>query len=103
MKQARDPKVLRRVLRRSIARRKDGLKTMKLRVVGQARACGWAAIAAVAILSLTACNDTVSSKQAKARPPAATPAPVPEIAHESLPFPQHTVFLTSLTDTRPHI
>src|SRR5271170_3136318 len=85
---------------------------MKLRVNGQqhswglpgkVRRMGWAGIAAVATLSLAACNDTVSSKQAKARPPAATPAPVPEIAHESLPFPQHTVFLTSLTDTRPHI
>ena len=76
---------------------------MKLRVVGQARGCGWAAIAAVAILSLAACNDTVSSKQAKSHPPAATPAPVPEIAREPLPFPEHTVFLTSLTDTRPHI
>ena len=67
------------------------------------RRTGWTAIAAVGIVALAACNDTVSSKQAKAHPPAATPAPVPEIAREPLPFPEHTVFLTSLYDTRPSI
>src|ERR1700678_786469 len=88
---------------------------MKLRVVGQERVSGgvsrvrrlsWlccAGIAAVGTFALAACNDTVSSKQAKARPPAATPAPVPEFAREALPFPEHTVFLTSLYDTRPAI
>jgi membrane-bound lytic murein transglycosylase D len=88
---------------------------MKLRVVGQEQVCGsasrarrlswWccAAFAAAGTLGLAACNDTVSSKQVKAHPPAATPAPVPEFARESLPFPENTVFLTSLTDTRPHI
>src|SRR5580693_2508416 len=88
---------------------------MKLRVVGQEEVSGavsrmrrlsWfccAGIAAVGTFALAACNDTVSSKQVKAHPPAATPAPVPEIAKEPLPFPQHTVFLTSLTDTRPHV
>jgi membrane-bound lytic murein transglycosylase D len=76
---------------------------MKLRVNGMTRRTGWTAIAAVGIVALAACNDTVSSKQAKAHPPAATPAPVPEIAREPLPFPEHTVFLTSLYDTRPSI
>jgi peptidoglycan lytic transglycosylase D len=79
---------------------------MKLRVTGrsgQVRWFGWAGIAAVATLSLAACNDTVSSKQVKARPSAATPAPVPAFVHESLPFPEHTVSLTSLYDTRPAI
>ena len=88
---------------------------MKLRVVGQEQVSGavsrvrrlsWlccAGIAAVGTFALAACNDTVSSKQAKARPPAATPAPVPEFAREALPFPEHTVFLTSLYDTRPAI
>jgi membrane-bound lytic murein transglycosylase D len=77
---------------------------MKLRVTrltGRVRWLGWAAIAAAGILSLAACNDTVSSKQAKARPPAATPAPVPAFVHEPLPFPEHTVSLASLYDTRP--
>ena len=64
---------------------------------------GWAGIAAAGILVLAGCDDTVSSKQAKARPPAATPAPIPEFVREPLPFPQHTVFLTSLYDTRPSI
>jgi membrane-bound lytic murein transglycosylase D len=80
---------------------------MKLRVVvrfvreaRRARLYGWAGIAAVGILSLAACNDTVSSKQVKARPPAATPAPVPAFVYEPLPFPEHTVSLASLYDTR---
>jgi membrane-bound lytic murein transglycosylase D len=76
---------------------------MKLRVVVHARGCGWAGITAVAILSLAACNDTVSSKQVKARPPAATPAPVPAFVYEPLPFPEYTVSLASLYDTRPAI
>ena len=88
---------------------------MKLRVVGQEEVSGavsrmrrlsWlccAGIAAVGTFALAACNDTVSSKQVKARPPAATPAPAPEFAREALPFPEQTVFLTSLYDTRPAI
>jgi len=88
---------------------------MELRVVGQERLSGsakrarrlswWccAGIAAVGTFALAACNDTVSSKQAKAHPPAATPAPVPEFVREPLPFPEHTVFLTSVYDTRPSI
>jgi membrane-bound lytic murein transglycosylase D len=77
---------------------------MKLRVnglTGQVRWIGWAGIAAVGILALAGCDDTVSSKQVKARPPAATPAPIPAFVHEPLPFPQHTVSLASLYDTRP--
>jgi len=76
---------------------------MKLRAVGQRHLCGWAGIAAMATLSLAACNDTVSSKQVKARPPAATPAPIPEFVREPLPFPEHTASLDSLYDTRPAI
>jgi membrane-bound lytic murein transglycosylase D len=64
---------------------------------------GWAGIAAAGILALAGCDDTVSSKQAKARPPAATPAPIPEFVREPLPFPEHTVSLASLYDTRPSI
>ena len=64
---------------------------------------GWTVIAAAGILALAGCDDTVSSKQAKAHPPAATPAPIPEFVREPLPFPEHTVFLTSLYDTRPSI
>jgi len=79
---------------------------MKLRVIGstsRVRWLGWAGIAAVGILALAGCDDTVSSKQVKARPPAATPAPSPAFVHESLPFPEHTVSLASLYDTRPRM
>jgi len=64
---------------------------------------GWAGIAAVGIVSLAACNDTVSSKQTKARPPAATPAPIPEFVREPLPFPEQIPNLAALYDTRPQI
>jgi membrane-bound lytic murein transglycosylase D len=86
---------------------------MKLRVVvrfvrqvrhaGRVRWLGSAAIAAAGILTLAGCNETVSSKQVKARPPAATPAPGPAFVSEPLPFPQHTASLASLYDTRPAI
>jgi len=75
----------------------------RARHAGEVRWLGWAGIAAVAVLSLAACNETVSSKQVKAGPPAATPAPVPAFVSEPLPFPEHTVSLVSLYDTRPAI
>jgi membrane-bound lytic murein transglycosylase D len=59
---------------------------------------------AAGMISLSACEDTVSSKQAKARPPAATPLPVPSYARESLPFPDRPFYLASLqNDPRPAI
>jgi membrane-bound lytic murein transglycosylase D len=67
------------------------------------RAKGWAVIAAAGVLMLAGCDDTVSSKQAKARPPAATPAPVPASVREPLPFPENIPALASLYDTRPAI
>ncbi len=70
---------------------------MKLRALFQL------GVAVTGIIFLAGCEDTVSSKQAKAHPPAATPAPVPEFVHEKLPFPEHPVYLTSLYDTRPAI
>jgi membrane-bound lytic murein transglycosylase D len=79
---------------------------MKLRVAGltgRVRWLCWAGIAALGIFALAGCDDTVSSKQVKARPPAATPAPVPEYVREALLFPEHTVSLASLYDTRPAI
>src|SRR6202050_3549882 len=75
----------------------------QIRHAGGVRWLGWAAIAAVGTLSLVGCNDTVSSKQVKARPPAATPAPVPAFVSEPLPFPEHTASLASLYDARPAI
>ncbi len=76
---------------------------MRVRVSGSAGWMGWAGIAAVGIVSLAACNDTVSSKQTKARPPAATPAPIPEFVREPLPFPEQIPNLAALYDTRPQI
>lgn len=55
------------------------------------------------IVALAGCNDTVSTKQVKSRPPAATPAPVPEFVREPLPFPEHAVNLAGLYDTQPAI
>jgi membrane-bound lytic murein transglycosylase D len=75
----------------------------QVRHAGRVRWRGWAAMAAVGILALAGCNDTVSSKQVKARPPAAAPAPVPAFVSEPLPFPEHTASLASLYDTRPAI
>jgi membrane-bound lytic murein transglycosylase D len=63
----------------------------------------WVLFAAGTIF-LAGCEDTVSSKQAKVRPPAATPAPVPAFVHEALPFPEHPVYLAPLqSDPRPAI
>jgi membrane-bound lytic murein transglycosylase D len=59
----------------------------------------WVLLAA-GMIFLVGCEDTVSSKQAKVRPPAATPAPVPAFVHETLPFPEHRVYLASLLVAR---
>jgi len=69
------------------------------------RATTWILLAASAIF-LAGCEDTVSTKQARVRPPAATPAPTPtpEFVHESLPFPEHPNYVATLQgDPRPAI
>jgi len=67
----------------------------------QARIC---ALLAAGAIFLAGCDDVVSSKQAKAHPPAATPAPPPSEVHESLPFPERPAHLASLqNDPRPAI
>jgi membrane-bound lytic murein transglycosylase D len=67
------------------------------------KATVWALLAAGTIF-LAGCEETVSSKQAKVHPPAATPAPVPGFVREALPFPERPVYLVSLqTDPRPAI
>jgi membrane-bound lytic murein transglycosylase D len=60
-------------------------------------------VAAGVIVFLTGCEDTVSTKQAKARPPAATPGPAPRFVHEQLPLPPQPPLQASLYDTRPAI
>jgi membrane-bound lytic murein transglycosylase D len=60
-------------------------------------------VAAGAILFLAGCEDTVSTKQAKAHTPAATPAPVPQFVHEKLPLPEQPILRVSLYDTRPAV
>jgi membrane-bound lytic murein transglycosylase D len=67
----------------------------------QARIC---ALLAAGAIFLAGCDDVVSSKQAKAHPPAATPAPPPSEVHETLPFPDRPVYLASFqNDSRPAI
>ena len=71
---------------------------MKLRALLQV------CVAAAGNFFLAGCEDTVSSKQAKAHAPAGTPAPDLAVLHESLPFPQHAAFTVAvLYDTRPAI
>src|SRR5580700_9394650 len=62
-------------------------------------------VAAGVIVFLGGCEDTVSTKQAKAKAhaPAATPAPVPQFVHEKLPLPAQPISVASLYDTRPAI
>jgi membrane-bound lytic murein transglycosylase D len=62
-------------------------------------------LAAATIVFLAGCEDTVSTKQAKAKAhaPAATPAPVPQFVHEKLPLPEQPTLQASLYDTRPAI
>jgi membrane-bound lytic murein transglycosylase D len=66
------------------------------------RSIGWMGVAAAGIIFLAGCEDTVSNKQAKARPPAATPAPAPELT-QPLPFPDKPIYTVNLYDTRPAI
>jgi membrane-bound lytic murein transglycosylase D len=67
------------------------------------KAAVWALVAVATVL-LAGCDDVVSSKQAKAHPPAATPAPPPDSVREALPFPQKPVYLEPLQyDPRPAI
>ncbi len=60
-------------------------------------------VAVAGIVFLAGCEDTVSSKQAKAHVPAATPAPDLAVLHEPLPFPQQPIHVAVLYDTRPAI
>src|SRR5580692_6325375 len=62
-------------------------------------------VAAGVVIFLAGCEDTVSTKQAKAKAhaPAATPAPVPQFVHEKLPLPAQPISVASLYDTRPAI
>ena len=62
----------------------------------------WIGLAACALL-LAGCDETLSSKQAKAHAPAGTPAPVLEAAHEPLPFPDRMPQFAALCDRRPAI
>ncbi len=67
------------------------------------KATVWALLA-VGTIFLAGCEETVSSKQAKVHPPAATPAPVPAFVRDALPFPEHPLYLVWLqTDPRPAI
>jgi membrane-bound lytic murein transglycosylase D len=67
------------------------------------KAAVWALVAVATVL-LAGCDDVVSSKQAKAHPPAATPAPPPDSVREALPFPEKPVYLEPLQyDPRPAI
>jgi membrane-bound lytic murein transglycosylase D len=61
-----------------------------------------AGIAACVVL-VAGCDQTLSSKQAKVRPPAATPSAALESAREPLPFPEQRVSLSALDDRRPAI
>jgi membrane-bound lytic murein transglycosylase D len=67
----------------------------------QARIC---ALLAAGAIFLAGCDDVVSSKQAKAHPPATTPAPPPSEVHETVPFLDRPVYLASFqNDSRPAI
>src|SRR6202162_5528057 len=63
-----------------------------------------AVTAAAAVFLAAGCNDVISTKQAKAHPPAATPAPATAEVRESLPFPEKPAYLAFLqNDSRPAI
>ena len=59
-------------------------------------------LVACAILA-AGCDQTLSTKQAKVRPPASTPSPTSESAREPLPFPDHQTPFAALYDHRPAI
>src|ERR1700679_2208508 len=59
-------------------------------------------IAACAFL-VCGCDDGVTSKQAKARPPAATPSPALQAIREPLPYPASLPAVPELYDRRPNI
>src|ERR1700691_4369871 len=65
----------------------------------KARATIWMALVA-GTLFLAGCEET-APKQAKVHPPAATPVASPDLARQSLPFPERPVYLASLLDARP--
>ncbi|MGC1912189.1 MAG: LysM peptidoglycan-binding domain-containing protein [Candidatus Acidiferrales bacterium] len=59
---------------------------------------------AAGVVFLAGCDETVSSKQAKAHIPAATPAPAPAFRHEPLPFPTNRADYAALSPApRPAI
>src|SRR3984957_11896630 len=56
---------------------------------------------AVSVIFFGGCDDTLSSKQAKARPPAATPAPALADNRQPLPFPVQSVTPSTFYVRRP--
>jgi len=62
----------------------------------------WAGMAIGAVL-LCGCDDGLSTKRAKSRQPAATPAPTAGVERESLPFPENLTAPAALYDQRPAI
>jgi membrane-bound lytic murein transglycosylase D len=62
----------------------------------------WAVLAACAVL-MAGCDDALSSKQTRIRPPAVTPSSVLETNREPLPFPEHMAAPLALYDARPAI
>jgi membrane-bound lytic murein transglycosylase D len=80
------------------------LNAEELVIVMKKQARILAVTAAAAVFLVAGCNDVVSTKQAKAHPPAATPAPAPGEVRESLPFPEKPAYLAFLqNDSRPAI
>jgi membrane-bound lytic murein transglycosylase D len=60
----------------------------------------WAGLAAC-VMALAGCDETLSTKQTKARQPAATPAPALAANREPLPFPEQLTPPVGLYDRRP--
>jgi membrane-bound lytic murein transglycosylase D len=66
------------------------------------RSTGWLLLMAGTFL-LAGCEQT-ATKQTHVRPPAATPQPIPDYAHQSLPFPAQTIDSVDLVrDPRPAV